>query len=245
MYGGSNGDGLRIEVYVRSLQPRGDTTQQRAFDRLDELVEEGVVEDYEVVVWGDRVPPTPDALRTRAGRFVLDRVVVFQRWAEENDCSIQHAFNVRTVDSAITGQQYSELLLPQLVAAAVENDHLVDFAPAIVSGTHVSALDFIERLTQRDPVVDPTPVELRPLQRSEPAESEEIAQEHTATVESLDKAVDALTSDQVGESEPSTPEQSGIGLAGSDDSDRTDDEFDRSETDPAAGDPSSATYPPY
>lgn len=245
MYGGSRGDGLRIEVYVRSLQPRGDTAQQRAFDLLDELVAEDVVEDYEVVVWGDRVPPTRDALRTRAGRFILDRVVVFQRWAEENDVSIEHAFEVRTVDSAITGHHYSELVLPQLVVAAVADDRLVDFAPVTVNGTHVSTLEFIDRLAQGDPLVDPTPVELRSLHRDESAKSAGIQQEHTAAVDTLDEAVEALTTDSGPESERRRADQRVTEPTGSGVTDREDADFDQSETDPAGGDPSSTTYPPY
>lgn len=162
MQGGTGATETLIEVYVRSLRPRAGRPQRRVFDRLDALTAAGEIGGYEVVVWGDRAPPSPEAVRTRAGRFVLDRVTVFQRWAERNDASIEDAFGVRTVDSSITGERHDELVLPRLVAAAVRDGRLFAVAPAKVDGEHRSVDGFLDEL-EGGTVSDEQSVEIRPL----------------------------------------------------------------------------------
>ncbi|WP_436929133.1 HTH domain-containing protein [Halosimplex halobium] len=162
MQGGRDASDTRIEVYVRSLEPGEDRPQRRALDRLDALAAAGDIEGYEVVVWGDRAPPSRAAVRTRAGRFVLDRVTVFQRWAQRNDASIEDAFGVRTVDSSITGERHEELVLPRLAVAAVREDRLLVVAPATVDGEHRSVDGFLDRL-EDGALPGSTAVELRPL----------------------------------------------------------------------------------
>ncbi len=159
-----------MEVYVRSLRPRGETTQRRVLDRVSRLARTGSIEGYDVVVWGDRAPPTPDEVRTRAGRFVLDRVTVFQRWAERNGASIDHGFEVRSVDSAITGESYRELALPRLVVAAVRGDRLLGVAPATIGDEHVSVTDYLDHFEASESLCEATPVELRSLARTTDAD---------------------------------------------------------------------------
>ncbi|WP_135363607.1 HTH domain-containing protein [Halosimplex halophilum] len=162
MQGGRDASDTRIEVYVRSLEPGEDRPQRRALDRLDALAAAGDIEGYEVVVWGDRAPPSRAAVRTRAGRFVLDRVTVFQRWAERNDASIEDAFGVRTVDSSITGERHEELVLPRLAVAAVREGRLLAVAPASVDGEHRPVDAVLDRLEDGS-LPATTAVELRPL----------------------------------------------------------------------------------
>ncbi|QPV63116.1 hypothetical protein I7X12_00335 [Halosimplex litoreum] len=170
MQGGTGANETLIEVYVRSLRPRPGRSQRRALDRLDALAAAGEIGGYEVVVWGDRAPPSPDAVRTRAGRFVLDRVTVFQRWAERNGASIEGAFAVRTVDSSVTGERHDELVLPRLVAAAVRNGRLLAVAPATVDGGHRSIEAFLDGL-EDGALPGERSVEIRPLGAARTAES--------------------------------------------------------------------------
>lgn len=170
MHGGADANETRIEVYVRSLRPGVRRPQRRALDRLDALAAAGDIAGYEVVVWGDRAPPSPEAVRTRAGRFVLDRVTVFQRWAQRNDASLEDAFGVRTVDSSITGETHAELVLPRLAAAAVRDGRLLGVAPATVDDDHRSVDEFIDELEAGAPPHDRS-VEIRPLGASRAADA--------------------------------------------------------------------------
>jgi hypothetical protein len=170
MQGGTSANETLIEVYVRSLRPGEGRPQRRALDRLDALAAAGEIGGYEVVVWGDRAPPSVEAVRTRAGRFVLDRVTVFQRWAERNDASIEDAFAVRTVDSSITGERHDELVLPRLVAAAVRGGRLHAVAPATVDGDHRSIEAFLDGL-ENGALPGEQSVEIRPLGATRTAES--------------------------------------------------------------------------
>jgi hypothetical protein len=170
MQGGTSATETLVEVYVRSLRPGTGRSQRRALDRLDALAAAGVIGGYEVVVWGDRAPPSPDTVRTRAGRFVLDRVTVFQRWAERNGASIEGTFAVRTVDSSITGERHDELVLPRLVAAAVRDGRLLAVAPATVDGDHRSIEAFLDGL-ENGALPGERSVEIRPLGATRTAES--------------------------------------------------------------------------
>lgn len=235
MNGGAGGSTPRIEVYVRSLRPGDRTAQRRALDTLDELSEGGEIAGYDVVVWGDRVPSTPGDLRTRAGRFVLDRVVVFQQWADRNDATIDSAFDVRTVDSTVTGEQYTELVLPRMVVAAVAGDQLLGVAPATTDGTHYSVAEFLDRVAAGDAFADSDPVELRPLDGSgEPVDARTAEDDRTA--ERLDRAVTALRGADPDDESDRRP---GTDRERSDTADGDDPEEE------LAGDPSPGSYPPY
>ncbi|QLH83305.1 HTH domain-containing protein [Halosimplex pelagicum] len=168
MQGGTDANGTRVEAYVRSLRAGEESPQRRALDRLDALAAAGEIEGHEVVVWGDRAPPSPEAVRTRAGRFVLDRVTVFERWAERNDASIEDAFGVRTVDSSLTGETHAELVLPRLAVAAVRDGRLLAVAPATVDDEHRSVGRFLDGL-EDGALPGERSVEIRPLRAARTA----------------------------------------------------------------------------
>lgn len=161
MTGGTTADGVRIELYVRSLAGSDRSDQARAIDRLDALVADGEVEQYRVLVWGERAPPRPEGTRTAAGRFVLDRVSVFRRWAERNGVSVARPFAVRTVDSSITGECYDELVLPKLVLAEYRAGALSRVVPHERDGETVCVSEYLDRLQTGD-LAETVPVERGP-----------------------------------------------------------------------------------
>jgi len=241
MTGGTAASEIGIEVYVRSLRPGEGCPQRRALDRLDTLAAAGEIEGYEVVVWGDRAPPSPEAVRTRAGRFVLDRVTVFQRWAERNGASIEDAFGVRTVDSSITGETYAELVLPRVAAAALRDDRLLAVAPATVDDEHRSVEALLDGLEDGS-LPGEESVEARPLGRTRTVE--------TGAADDSDRptsigAADgtAVAPDPAGrasppDTSPGTPRGEELAEEASGDTGAT-------EGEEGVGDPPRTPYPPY
>jgi acyl dehydratase len=121
---------LRVELHVRSLAPRaGKRQQERIIDRLGRLASAGRIDELSVDVWGRQVDPSSAAAQTDAGRYVLDHVDAFRAWAEETGRSVESFFETRHVDSAITDEQYSALVLPTLTLAEYRDDELAYVAP--------------------------------------------------------------------------------------------------------------------
>jgi hypothetical protein len=123
-------EGLYVELYVRSLAPRGIQSRQRAvIERLTQLTDTGVVEGHRVLVCGRQIPAKRRDLVTEFGQFLHERIAVFSEWAERNGWSLDHAFSRRTVDSAITGETTDVLALPAMALAEYEGDALRFVAP--------------------------------------------------------------------------------------------------------------------
>lgn len=115
----------RAELYVRSLRPEGMTAHQNeVLDRLTTLADGSVLTDWTVRVWGKQAPATPSDTRTEAGADALDRVDAFREWAALNDRSLTPAFDVREVDSSLTGERYRALVFPTHLLAEYEDGRL-------------------------------------------------------------------------------------------------------------------------
>jgi len=147
MQGSTQPDDTRAELYVRSLLPDGHTQQQAAvIDRLQGLSEADILPDVTVQVIGRQIPSTPAEARTELGLFALNRVSVFQEWAKRNDCSLDPAFQVRSVDSEITGEQYRALVFPIQLLAEYEGSELTCVTPHTAEGETVTVRDRLTML---------------------------------------------------------------------------------------------------
>jgi len=147
MQGSTQSDDTRAELYVRSLLPDGHTQQQAAvIDRLQGLSDADVLSDISVQVIGRQIPSTPAEARTELGLFALNRVSVFQEWAKHNDCSLEPAFEVRSVDSEITGEQYRALVFPVQLLAEYQGSELTCVTPHTADGETVTVRDRLSML---------------------------------------------------------------------------------------------------
>lgn len=127
----------RAELYVRSLRPAGLTTHQEAvFDRLDSLTDLGVLTEWRVRVWGRRAPATVEDTKTKAGADALERVDAFREWAAHNGRSLANTFDVREVDSSITGERYRAIVFPTHLLVEYEDDQVACVTPH-ADGTEV------------------------------------------------------------------------------------------------------------
>lgn len=151
-------DGVRLELYVRSLSPRGTYRRQEALiERLERLSAAGRIDDYSVEVWGRRVAFSTAAARTEAGKHALARHAVFKRWADANDRSIGSFFEVRTVDSKLADERYRALIFPGAALAEYRDGELRHVAPCSDGGTVYTVEDRLDRFEQGAPRVEESP----------------------------------------------------------------------------------------
>lgn len=138
---------IRVEVFVRSLRPqRWQGPQNRLLDRLEGLVERDVIDGFDVLVWGESAPASRADARTDFGRYVLDRVGDFRAWAEANGRSVEAVFDLRSVDSSITGETHRRLALPAMLMAEYHDGRLACVTPHERGGETVPLGDRVTEL---------------------------------------------------------------------------------------------------
>lgn len=146
-----------IDLYVRSLAPRGQqTTQNAIINRLDELESMGAISAYTVHVWGRKVAPLSAAGQTEAGQFISDQVTAFETWADDVGRSLDSFFETQAVQSAYRDETHETSVLPAATLAEYEGDTLTFVAPSTDGDTSTTVhdrLDALERAhttTERD-----------------------------------------------------------------------------------------------
>ena len=121
----------RVELYVRSLAPGGAHRQQdTVVRRLDDLLGERAIDDYDVRVWGDRICHASASARTVDGRHVQDRLARIERWAEDEGRSLDGVYREVECESAITDESWTEVRFPEIALAEFVDDELVHLAPS-------------------------------------------------------------------------------------------------------------------
>jgi len=150
-------DPRRVELFVRSLSPKtGRSPATAQLDRLRRLADEDVV-DLSVTVWGREVGLSTTAARTDAGEFVLDRVANFREWADDHDVCVEAFFETREVESGLTGESYTALVLPVACLAEYRDGELVHVAPYTTDSAVHTVSDRVTTLEAPDD--DSTPDE--------------------------------------------------------------------------------------
>jgi hypothetical protein len=153
----------RAELYVRSLLPEGYSQQQAAtLDRVDGLVEDGVVGERQVQVCGHQVPASVAATRTAVGERLVTRLAAFQEWARRNDCSLAPAMELRTVDDSLADARYRAFRLPAVLLAEYRGGELRCVTPHH-DGDAVHTVE-----ARLDELAAGEPTTLEPLRRTTP-----------------------------------------------------------------------------
>ena len=135
----------RVELYVRSLAPGGTHRQQdTVVRRLDDLLAERAIEDYDVRVWGDCICHASASARTVDGRHVQDRLARIERWAADEGRSLDGVYREVQCDSAITEESWTEVRFPEIALAEFVDGELVHLAPS-----HDEDADELVRVTDR------------------------------------------------------------------------------------------------
>lgn len=138
---------VRVELYVRSLLPRGaHERQERVIERLERLEAEEAVASFEVEVWGDRVGPSTAAARTSAGRTARGRLETFVEWAQANDRSLRPCFETHAVASEFTETAYTAIEFPLMTLVEYERDDIRHVAPCTDGTTTYTVSDRLREL---------------------------------------------------------------------------------------------------
>lgn len=134
---------IRLELYVRSLVPRGGCEHQEAvIDRLRGLADDGVVDHFEVTVWGRGIGPAATA--TDTGRELQDLVEAFSEWASDHGMTLRPRFEPRPVRSRLTGEEYDAVYFPAMALAAFRGEDLSFVAPCADGTTTYTVRDVLE-----------------------------------------------------------------------------------------------------
>lgn len=158
--------GVHCELFVRSLAPRAGGEQHVAvLERLDSLVDEGAIDDYSVQVTGSAVPASPGRAVTEYGRYLLNRIAVFEEWARLHDQNLGAIFERVGVDDSILNREREVRQLPMLAMAEYENQHLRFVTPCETDDGRVEVLDRLEMLAGEE---DPDCFELDHARSTEP-----------------------------------------------------------------------------
>lgn len=135
---------IRLELYVRSLLPRGACESQEAIvERLRALSDEDVVDAVDVTVWGRGVAAST-AAETEIGRELLARVEQFSEWARERGLTLRPRFERRAVRSRLTGESYDAIYFPAMAVAAFRDDDLAFVAPCADGTTVYTVADALD-----------------------------------------------------------------------------------------------------
>lgn len=140
-------DEHRVELYVRSLAATPSQTNHEAvIDRLEQFVDEGIVDEYTVQIWGKKVAMESPAAQTETGQFIHERLKKFRHWASVNQLSITSFFERQDVESSITGEQYTAIVLPTLTLAEFDGDSLRGMAPCTDGDTVYTVFDLLDAI---------------------------------------------------------------------------------------------------
>lgn len=116
----------RVELFVRSLAA-GDSQARvgATIERLDELLDAGAIDGYDVHLWGTGVSLDPRIVGTETGSFIRERVASFQEWAHESGRELP-GFEVETRSSAMTGRVHRNVAVPTM-AICERHDGVVEW----------------------------------------------------------------------------------------------------------------------
>lgn len=146
----SESDGIRLELYVRTLTPPGARTrQEEVIERLQRLEDEGHIEDFYVKVWGRQIDPTTNAAETDQGKFILNRIAEFQQWSLANNTTLESFYQTREQSSSITGEDHTTIVLPKMGLAEYDGPELEQVTPCTDGDVVESVVDHIDDLERR------------------------------------------------------------------------------------------------
>lgn len=138
-----------VELCVRSLAPSGTPDPQvGALQRLEALVEAGVVETYSVRVVGRGLVHEKSCLKTAPGMALLQRLAAIDSWAGQNDATVPGIDTVRVETSPVHDRAYRMTTVPELLVLEYLDDELVYVAPCSVRDEHCSVGEYLDAMEQ-------------------------------------------------------------------------------------------------
>jgi hypothetical protein len=121
-------DEVRAVVRLRTLGPSGlNPPQTEVVDRLRTLAEDGPIVELDVGVWDGPVGITQTEHRDSEG--TRETVAEFERWADEQGCTLRPAFERHAVESTNDGE--GRIVTPLITLAVYDEGRLRAVYPHI------------------------------------------------------------------------------------------------------------------
>lgn len=140
---------LTATVFVHSLAPvESKPNQERLVTELEELAERGVLDDLDLLVWGDSICTRSPLTEVGSGQRILDAVGEFYQLAANSEVSISPFFSVSTVSTEYTPNSFSRIVPPSRAVAVYEADELAAVFPCLLDGTAYTPEDLLSHLSQ-------------------------------------------------------------------------------------------------
>lgn len=144
----------RMELFLRSLAPpAARATQDVIIDRLIRLDDRGLIREYDLTIWGDRIRLDVSP-RTPTERAIHDEIDRFRRWERTHDVSLAPAFDEREVDPLV-GDPYTVFQPPVITLAVYAGTDVWGLFPCDVEGERVTVDDCLDAFLQRGSLVEP------------------------------------------------------------------------------------------
>ena len=148
-----------VDVFVRSLSPPLGVRQrqEQILGQLQELQTAGLIDSFQVNLWGGGVCLCDVCSRTGVAASTLDSVDRFEQWAaDQGDVTLP--FERREVDSTIVGRTKRELVVPSMCLSVATDTEVIGVFPCTVAGETISVTDFVDLLVATDGVETDRPI---------------------------------------------------------------------------------------
>lgn len=154
----STADSKRVKLFLRANAEVGaERTKDAAVETLADLSADGVIEGYDVNVWGRELRVDGPLASTEYGSELLEHIREFRSWAVANGVSLESVFNEGTVTSPLTDEHYEVVSLPTMCLAVYEGGELSGVYPCHDGNRPCSVLEYLEELTPGKRAYAPEP----------------------------------------------------------------------------------------
>jgi hypothetical protein len=140
-----------VELWLRSASSWTVGRDGTFVDDLEALAAQGVLEDYEVLMWGEHVPVEDGDDLTAREQRVRDRVDAVRAWADERGYDLPALSRTTKVCGFGEGPSYEATVLPLAALLGFEDGELQWVAPYSDGEEHVAVQDRLDELAARSP----------------------------------------------------------------------------------------------
>ena len=147
------GDAVEVDVFVRSLSPPLGMRQrqEQILSQLQELQEAGLIDSFNVNLWGGGVCLCDVCSGTSVAASMLDSVEQFEQWADEQG-DVTLPFERQQVDSTVVDRTSRDLVVPSVCLSVTTGADIEGVFPCTVAGESISVTDFVDLLSEASAV---------------------------------------------------------------------------------------------
>lgn len=152
--------GVRAEIFVHSLAPVGSKQRQdELVERLERLVEEDLLDDLDLLVWGDSICTGSVLANVGTGKRIVSTIGEFYALAAKRGISISPFFRISKVTSSFADEAFRRIVPPCRCLALYAEQELVAVFPCLVDGVAYTPEDAVSVLERtRSSSVSPRPL---------------------------------------------------------------------------------------